>query len=223
MSQDDRPVAFGQHDAGRIGESVLWTERFGRDRDSNAKRNRHLPRARVVRLVGEPETQRYSFREQRTASDGVSWEDRPGGIASVQTSGMDNVNQTCVAIHIQTGLPADVSTGAIGLLIETYTYQGDREYVFIGPMVGTIFAIKMTQTGGSNGTNSTAASWTYTITDRNDNQLVTSYNPTTGDFKRPTYGKMDKATAGTGYYDENGTFTLSWCNEVPTASECTTP
>ncbi|QNN23535.1 hypothetical protein HED60_15040 [Planctomycetales bacterium ZRK34] len=220
MPQDDRPVAFGQHDAGRIGESVLWTERFGRDRDSNAKRDRHLPRARVVRLIGEPETKRYNFREQRTASDGVSWEDRPGGIASVQTSGMDNVNQTCVAIHLQTGLPTSASDGAVGLLLEVYTYTGDREYVFVGPMIGTVFAVNLTEDGGSDGDESTQASYTYTAKSLDD--AFTFGTVLTPKKQRPSVGTVTSGDGlvGLGYYDDDGDFQLYDANEVKTWEVC---
>lgn len=86
----------------------------------------------------------------------------------------------------------------------------------------TLFAVNMTQTGGANGTSTTAATWTYTVADLDGNSLATAYDPSTtgsGKFRRPTIGQMVAANFGLAYYD-GSSLIVAWCNEQVGPAEC---
>jgi len=85
---------------------------------------------------------------------------------------------------------------------------------------GRIIPVVLTQTGGSDGTTSASASWTYTVKTTNGDELATGRNPASDKFVRPTLGQMVKATFGLAIYDGT-TVTLTWVNEVPAIEECT--
>lgn len=82
---------------------------------------------------------------------------------------------------------------------------------------GTIFRVALTQTGGSNGNKTTAASWTYTAKD-----LAAGVNLGTGlspERSRPK-GTRSAATIGIGYYDGVGVFHLYEADETPGRNDC---
>jgi hypothetical protein len=86
-----------------------------------------------------------------------------------------------------------------------------------------VFPISLTQTGGSQGTASAAASWTYTVTETASAlQLGTSVNPVNAPhlWRRPSLGQMVAATAGLAHYNESGAFIIDWINEVPGPGAC---
>jgi hypothetical protein len=82
---------------------------------------------------------------------------------------------------------------------------------------GTIFPVTVSQTGGSNGNSTTAATYTYTVTSLAGVQLGTAMSP---EVPRFMIGTMTAATKGTGYYTSAGVFTLHQVFEVKTASPC---
>lgn len=87
-----------------------------------------------------------------------------------------------------------------------------------------IFPITMSQTGGSNGTASAAASWTYTVTHAiTSASLGTTVNPTTSPhlWRRPSLGQMAAATAGLAFTNASGQLVITWCNETPGPAACT--
>jgi len=83
------------------------------------------------------------------------------------------------------------------------------------------FPVTLQVTGGVNGTDSTPATYRYTIKDLAGNTVATNFDAAGGSsyFRRPSVGWMEVATAGIGYY--NGfVFMLLWCNEYPEQSNC---
>ena len=90
---------------------------------------------------------------------------------------------------------------------------------------GIIFPIDLTQTGGSQGTDTTAASWSYTVDHGITGvELATLQNPVSGahNFRRPAVGQMVKATAGYAHYSLTGVLTIGWINEVADQEVCAT-
>jgi hypothetical protein len=81
---------------------------------------------------------------------------------------------------------------------------------------GILFAVTLSQTGGSNGNKTTAASWTYTVTSLAGVQLGTSKSP---EWPRPN-GTMTAATKGLAYYDNDGALVLSVAFEQPGSGGC---
>lgn len=89
-------------------------------------------------------------------------------------------------------------------------------------MMGVLFPVTLAQTGGADGTNAAAATWTYTVTDvRQSVELGTSVDPTASPHKWVRdIGPMAKATAGLAYWSSPGTFVLTWLNELPSSELC---
>lgn len=89
--------------------------------------------------------------------------------------------------------------------------------IFVEPRRGMI-PVSLTQTGGSNGTSSAAATWTYTANDTlgGSAELGTVLGP---EWPRPN-GRMTAATKGLGYFNTSGVFVLSIAYEKPGAMEC---
>lgn len=86
-----------------------------------------------------------------------------------------------------------------------------------------IFPITMTQTGGSQGTSTAAASWSYTVDDfLTGEELATTVNPVNSPHKwqRPEKGQMQKATAGIATWKE-GDLVVLWTNEQISVEACT--
>jgi hypothetical protein len=83
--------------------------------------------------------------------------------------------------------------------------------------LGIIFAVNLTQTGGSNGNASTSATWTYTAkTLDNSTTLGTVLSPQ----KSRPHGTMTAATLGSGYYNSSNAFTLYEALETPGTGTC---
>ena len=87
-----------------------------------------------------------------------------------------------------------------------------------------VFPVKLTQVGGSQGTSTTVASWTYDVKDFcTDETLSTAaVNPTTTPhkWKRPSVGQMIAATFGLARLDPDGKTVLTWINEVADQQSC---
>ncbi len=86
--------------------------------------------------------------------------------------------------------------------------------------IGVCFPVTVTKTAGSDGDDSSAASWTYTAEDLDGNELGTALSP---ENQRPTVGSVTFGTKGYGYFKNNsGTpqFVLGIINEVPDAEAC---
>lgn len=95
---------------------------------------------------------------------------------------------------------------------------GRRQYVFsksIGIVPGGMFAVDVTQTGGSAGDGTTACSFTYTVDTLGGTELLTGASPV---WARPV-GKMIAATHGMAYMEGDGTVILYQVDEVPDAGE----
>lgn len=79
-----------------------------------------------------------------------------------------------------------------------------------------LIPVTLTQTGGSNGTQTAAATWSYTATSLTGDSLGTSLSPAE---PRP-FGTMTAATVGFGHYSTSGTFVLDFCFEKPGSTHC---
>lgn len=80
-----------------------------------------------------------------------------------------------------------------------------------GTTTGAIFAVALTQTGGSNGDHKTTASYTYTAVDGDGTTVGTGLSP---EFPR-NYGKVVAATRGLAYDAGGGSVVLAIADEKP--------
>ena len=92
---------------------------------------------------------------------------------------------------------------------------------FVVPEKAGAFGIKLTQTGGTAGDDTTQCSFTYTVDDMNDNEIATGVNPATGVHfaQRPTVGFRIAATAGVATYD-TGELVILMTNEIDDLEAC---
>ena len=92
---------------------------------------------------------------------------------------------------------------------------------FVVPEKAGAFGIKLTQTGGTAGDDTTQCSFTYTVDDMNDNEIATGVNPATGVHfaQRPTVGFRIAATAGVATY-ETGELVILMTNEIDDLEAC---
>jgi hypothetical protein len=99
-------------------------------------------------------------------------------------------------------------------------------WVVVISVIPIVRPVLLSNVGGSDGTSSSPATWTYSVTDALLGTLIydnaNAINPTTAPHlcKRPPVGSMLNASAGTGYYDSSGVFILLSFNEVPNPSAC---
>jgi len=88
---------------------------------------------------------------------------------------------------------------------------------------GTVFPVNLTQVGGSQGTTTAPASWTYDVVDAASGAtLATAVNPTASPhkWKRPSAGWMIAATFGYAHYNADAQLVLGWINEVAEQEAC---
>jgi hypothetical protein len=95
--------------------------------------------------------------------------------------------------------------------------------VRLGRWSPTVFPVNLTQTGGSQGTTTTPASWTYSVIDPVTSEtLATNVNPTVSPhkWKRPSAGWMIAATFGYAHWNTDGDLALGWINEMVEQEAC---
>jgi hypothetical protein len=85
--------------------------------------------------------------------------------------------------------------------------------------VGTCFVVALDQVGGSNGTATTAPTYTYDASSLDSNITNTALSPR---FARPN-GAVTAASWGIGFIDpdEDNTLQLLYAHEIPTTDTCT--
>ncbi|HEV56346.1 MAG TPA: hypothetical protein ENN87_02470 [Phycisphaerales bacterium] len=86
-----------------------------------------------------------------------------------------------------------------------------------------VFPVYLTQTGGSQGTATSPATWRYEVKRAATNEtLATDVNPTAWPhhWRRPGVGRMTPATFGHAFFGIGGLFMLTWINEVAEQEAC---
>lgn len=119
-------------------------------------------------------------------------------------------------------VPAAYSlTGAIVYLEPGFSEDGSENIVYEFDAPPAIIPVNLSGDGGSQGTNTTAASWTYTATTLSGTQVLTSAVPKN---QRPAYGAVTRANFGyvhLTYSGDDTVYTLGWVNERPEYSTVT--
>ena len=114
--------------------------------------------------------------------------------------------------------------GSAQILYREKTGTGEMWAVVRLGRTPATFPVKLEQVGGSQGTSTAAASWTYDVKDFcTDEKLNTSaVTPTTEPhgWQRPTVGQMIKATHGLARFDKDGKPILTWINEIAAQESC---
>lgn len=108
--------------------------------------------------------------------------------------------------HLETGQRVEATFAGL---------DGSSNPLYVCAAAMGMFPVTLTQTGGSNGNKTTAASWTYTAASLSGETLGTSLSP---QWPRPN-GTMTAATAGLAYYD-SGSVVLAIAFEQPGSGGC---
>jgi hypothetical protein len=85
-------------------------------------------------------------------------------------------------------------------------------------IITPVSRVKLTQTGGSAGSASTACNFTYTVTDLADNELATAAAPEWP--SRAEYGLKVAASAGLAYQDVDGAWQIAVAFERAGVGSC---
>lgn len=89
-------------------------------------------------------------------------------------------------------------------------------YEVTTPWIGGLIRVVLSSPSGSNGTKTTAASYTYTVKDLEGISFGAGYAP---EKSRPN-GAVTAATQGIGYFNTSGTFVLYEAYELPGTGVC---
>ena len=158
----------------------------------------------------------FNFREQvPTTETGVA---QPGPIVRARFSNGTGANGTTYSVAASSW---ELATGT------QYPVLGKIDDVsndmFILMAAAGPIRVAMTQTGGSDGTQTTAASWTYSIEDLDGNELDTDHNPLVAPSKctNPiSPGRVTPATAGIAWVAADGTVSVYECNHSIAGAPC---
>jgi len=122
----------------------------------------------------------------------------------------------------ETGYLTSGGSGAEVLWSDEST-QNRWALIRIGSGKSTLFPVKLEKTGGEQGDDEEAASWTYKVTDAlTDEKLEEDVDPTASphQWKRPSIGAITAATFGYAHYDKDDKLTLGWINETLQLEKC---
>lgn len=150
-------------------------------------------------------TDRYSWAKQKYNSVGYLDDDAP--------TGDKNAYEVNGVAYIGKG------TNVL-LFFAGYDGSGNPLYAFLVPNPYSLFAVKVTQTGGSGGDDATACSFTYTVKDLNLNTIGTAMTPKKRRTAVGAYVAGGANTIGSAYVDETGALQLFDANEVPDVGTC---
>lgn len=115
---------------------------------------------------------------------------------------------------IRTGEAVD--SGGSLLILEQ---RSDKAIKYVSIPRGTV-PVLVTKIDGSAGTASTACAFTYSYTDVDGNELVSSANKQQPQCNRPTKGAMLAGTHGLAYRGWDGAWILWWVDEQPDKAGC---
>lgn len=134
----------------------------------------------------------YTFSEVIQQGSTTNWETRSGGVTDSELGEARGLGEWLNDLNWYPIIGRVVLIRP-GLMVNS---DGLREFCFNIPTPIT-FPVKMEQTGGASGNQTTQCSYTYTITDIDDHELATEFPP---ESDRPEVGTLIPATWGIGYW-----------------------
>ena len=199
-------------DSGRLNAPLDEIERISRELANRTDDKAPITGIfAIAKTTGVPTDGKYAWRQVQENDDGDDWEDKPEGL-----SGTASVNW---ARPLDPDA-ADVEEDTPVLML--FVAKGDTVSRWFLPMggsvqLGTLFAVNVSQNGGSNGTSAAAATYTYNVTDLDGVSLGTAMSVTTPRYAK---GPVTAATLGMGYYNAAGTFVLYTVFEIHGSGTC---
>ncbi|MDE2101256.1 MAG: hypothetical protein KGL39_28680, partial [Patescibacteria group bacterium] len=113
-----------------------------------------------------------------------------------------------------------LASGTIVYVMELPASAGatSPNYLILGSSAASLFPVTLTQSGGSNGSQTSAATYTYIVKSISGTTLgTTGTTPIQPTWARD-FGSVNTATHGTAYYDDSGNLVLYQADETPTTS-----
>jgi hypothetical protein len=166
-----------------------------------------------VRLTADGSATGYfEFQEVVYNPSSGEWEDVSGGLTHSELG-----EAYCTGGVVDSGMAA-VFLGVVVYLSNRGMVNDDGTAIFEFDAPPTVMPVDVSQVGGSQGTDSTAATWTYDVTAEDGATLLSGVSPQN---QRPTAGEVKAASHGYVHYELVGgtpTLTLGWVNEVPDPS-----
>ena len=160
----------------------------------------------------------FNFREAvPTTETGVV---QPGPIVRARFSNGTGANGTTYSVAASSW---ELATGTQYPVLGKIDDVSNDMLILVGSPADAPIRIAMTQTGGNDGTQNTAASWTYTIADLDGNILDTDHNPLTdpSTCTNPiSPGRVIPATAGIAWVAADGTVSVYECNHTIAGAPC---
>jgi hypothetical protein len=127
-----------------------------------------------------------------------AFSDTPTTFQVTNVEGFDGRTPGTTAVDVENELKIK-SAKANELLEIRWNPLSGKFYAMPGGGAGAVIPVKLVQVGGSQGTATAAASWTYDVKDFDTNDtLASGVNPVSSphQYKRPSVGQMIKATFG---------------------------
>ena len=115
-----------------------------------------------------------------------------------------------------------LSNGTIVYVMELPASVGATtpNYLILGSSAASLFPVTLTQSGGSNGSQTSAASYTYIVKSISGTTLGTTGTTPIQPIWARDFGLVTAATHGTAYYDNSGNLVLYQADEVYQTSGC---
>jgi hypothetical protein len=220
MADSDAIYGLSAADVLRLREALRWVEGQGSTQTSQRRRGSSTPALPVI-----------------CGKATAAWSSATPNIITVNPCADDGLNpDTGITITVQLVLPSTAAPGWCSIAkgdIVSYlslwnSAAGEVRGLAVGlgsklRKAGEVFPVTLAQTGGSQGTNAAAASWTYTVTDTiTSASLGTAVNPVSSPhlWRRPSIGQLAAATAGLAYFTTVGVLVIIWVNEAVGPGAC---
>ena len=145
-------------------------------------------------------------------------------LVKVNVTDEDTERHCAEIIDLDSAKLAAVHRGSAEILWREGSTGEQWAIVRLGPRQPAVtFAVELEQVGGTQGDDTTAASWTYDVYDAASWELLASaVDPTAlrHGWQRPSVGQMIAATNGTAHWDIDDELVLDWINEMVDAEAC---
>ena len=146
-------------------------------------------------------------------------------VTAKSSSDPSYLNVLCANLKEIVSQTENLQSGDIVAVLELPSSAGATNptpnYLILASNSPSLFPVNLTQSGGANGTSTTAATYTYILKSLSGTTLgTTGTTPVSPQWGR-TYGEVNTATHGTAYYDaSSGNVVLYQADETPMTGTC---
>lgn len=174
---------------------------------------------RVWAKVSSVATKDGTYNGKSATRNSTAFDETAAGGLSIATYYAFASTEDCVLVNF-----FETGTGSHILPVDCVVFgwlqgvtSGGKPLVELDHFFAGVFQVAVTQTGGSDGSPSTAASYTYTVKTQDSVTTLGTVIAVTG--PRPK-GLTNVGTVGLAYYDSSGAVKLWSAGETPTTAAC---